>query len=122
MDTLRLGLLLLHLVGFAALFGGMFVQLRAAPRAVNSAMVHGALTMLVTGLILVGVLEGLDAGPNSTKIAVKFVITLLVTVLVVANRRKTSVPTGLFFGLMTLVLVNAGIAVLWSPLHTTGQV
>jgi hypothetical protein len=50
------------------------------------------------------------------------VITLLVTVLVVANRRKTSVPTGLFLGLMMLVLVNAGIAVFWSPLHTTGQV
>jgi hypothetical protein len=36
--------LTLHLVGFAALFGGFFTQLRAAQPVINTAMLHGALT------------------------------------------------------------------------------
>jgi hypothetical protein len=48
METLRLVLLFLHLVGFASLFGGLFVQIKAEPRVVNNAVLHGALTALVT--------------------------------------------------------------------------
>jgi hypothetical protein len=42
-------LALLHLVGFAALFCGFFTQLRAAQPVITMAMLHGALTQLVTG-------------------------------------------------------------------------
>ena len=50
-------LVLLHLVGFAALFGGAFVQVKGPSRAVNAAMVHGVLTQLITGLLLVGLAD-----------------------------------------------------------------
>lgn len=117
MEFLRLVLLFVHLVGFASLFGGLFTQVRADPRVVNNAMFHGVLTMLVTGLLQVGVLEGLDAGPNNAKIGVKLLVTVVLTVLIVLNRKKPRVPTGLYFGLAGLTLLNAAIAVFWASAH-----
>ncbi len=117
METLRLVLLFLHLVGFASLFGGLFVQVKAEPRVVNNAVLHGALTALVTGLLLVGVLEGSDETVNNVKIGVKLAVALVVTVLAVANRKKTSLPGGLYLGMMLLTLLNVGLAVFWAPVH-----
>ena len=56
MDILHEILVFLHLIGFAALFGGLFVQLRSDARVVNAAMFHGILTQVLTGLLIVGVL------------------------------------------------------------------
>ncbi|WP_233493951.1 hypothetical protein [Desertihabitans brevis] len=106
-------LLLLHLVGFAALFGGAFVQLRDREPVVNAAMLHGALTQLVSGLALVGVNEAGDVDVNHVKIGIKLVVTLLVTVLVVLNRRFDSIPKGLWAIILLLTLGNAALAVLW---------
>ena len=117
MEIVRQLVLFLHLVGLAALFGGLFVQLKAEPRMVNNAMLHGILTMLVTGLLSVGILEGGGATVDNTKIAVKLVIALVIGVLVFANRKKPALPNGLFFGLMGLTLVNIAVAVFWSSAH-----
>jgi hypothetical protein len=113
MEILRDILVFLHFIGLAALFGGLFVQLKADPRVVNNAMLHGVLTQLVTGLLLVGVLEGLDEEVDNAKIGVKLVVALVIAVLIFANRKKTSIPNGLYFGLMGLTVLNIGIAVFW---------
>jgi hypothetical protein len=113
MEIVRDILVFLHFIGLAALFGGLFVQLRADPRVVNAAVFHGILTQLVTGLLLVGVLEGMDADVNNTKIGVKLLVALVIAVLVFANRKKTSIPNGLFFGLLGLTALNIGVAVFW---------
>ena len=60
METLRLILLFLHLLGFAALFGGLLVQARDAEKRVNPAMRDGVGTAFLTGLLLVGVIEASD--------------------------------------------------------------
>jgi hypothetical protein len=113
MEILRDILVFLHFIGLAALFGGLFVQLKADPRVVNNAMLHGVLTQLVTGLLLVGVLEGLDSEVDNAKIGVKLVVALVIAVLIFANRKKPSIPNGLYFGLMGLTVLNIGIAVFW---------
>ncbi len=113
MEILRDILLFLHFIGLAALFGGLFVQVRSDPRVINSAVIHGALTQLVTGLLLVGVLEGMDAEVNNAKIGVKLLVVLVILVLAFANRKKTAIPNGLFFGLLGLTVLNIGIAVFW---------
>lgn len=117
MEILRQLILVVHLVGFAALFGGMFVQLKASPRVVNPAMVHGVLTLVVTGLLAVGVMEGLEDGPDNAKVGAKLLVALVIAVLIFVNRRKPSLPDGLFFGLLALTLLNVGLAVLWAPVH-----
>ncbi len=113
MDLVRDALLLLHLVGFAALFGGAFVQVRDDVKVVNSAMLHGALIQIVSGLLLVGVIEGAGDDINSGKIGVKLAVALVVAVLCWVNRRKEAVPHGLFWVVTALTLGNAAIAVLW---------
>ena len=117
MELLRQLILFLHLIGLAALFGGMFVQLKASPRVVNPAMFHGVLTMLVTGLLAVGVMEGLDASLDHVKVGAKLVVALVIAVLIFVNRKKPSLPDGLFFGLMGLTVLNVALAVFWAPVH-----
>lgn len=117
METLRLVLLLLHLLGFAALVGGLLVQARDGEKTVNAAMRDGAGLAFLAGLLLVGVLEAGDDAVNHAKVGVKFAIGLVVLVLVMANTRKPSIPQGLWVGLLVLSVVNVVVALFWSPAH-----
>ena len=117
METLRLVLLFMHVLGFAALLGGLVVQARDSDKAVNGAMRDGIGTAFVTGLLLVGVLEAGEPAVDHTKIAVKFAIALVLLVLVMANLRKPSIPQGLWAGLLLLTVLNIGVAIFWSPVH-----
>ncbi len=118
MDTLRLILLIIHILGFAALIGGLLAQAGDVDKKVNSAMRDGIGTAFVAGLGLVGVLEAGDEDVNHAKIAVKFGIGLVLLVLVMANTRKESIPKGLWAGLLVLAVAEVCVAVLWSPVHT----
>jgi hypothetical protein len=112
-DLVRDVLLFIHLIGFASLFGGAFVQIRDEVKVVNAAMLHGALIQVASGLLLVGVIEGQDEPIDHTKVAVKLGVALVIAVLCWVNRRKESVPNGLFLGITLLTLANAAIAVFW---------
>jgi hypothetical protein len=106
-------LVLLHLIGFAALFGGVLVQLRSKAPEVNAAMLYGSLTLLITGLALVW-LEELGPDPvNHLKIAIKLVVTALIVLLVLKNRKFAAIPRGLWALIGGLTLSNAVVAVLW---------
>ena len=113
MDLLRDVLLFLHFIGLAALFGGLFVQVKASPRAVNNAMFHGILTQLVTGLLLVGLLDAADDAVDHAKVAVKLIVALVIGVLVLMNRKKESITDGLYLGLLGLTALNIAVAVFW---------
>jgi hypothetical protein len=106
-------LVLLHLIGFASLLGGLLVQLRAKEPEVNAAMLHGSLTLLITGLALVW-LEAIEPeSVNYVRVAIKLVVTALVVLLVIKNRKFASIPRGLWALLVVLTLTNAAVAVLW---------
>jgi len=117
MELLDEIVLLLHLIGFAALFGGILVQIRMREPEVNAAMLHGSYTMLVTGLALAVFLKtglvGSDDQVNVVKLVIKLVISAIITFLVIINRRFTSIPRGLWTLLGVLTLGNAAVAVLW---------
>jgi hypothetical protein len=106
-------LLLLHLIGFAALLGGVLVQLRSKEPEVNAAMLHGSLTLLITGIALV-VLEEIGPGSvNYAKVAIELVVSAIVVLLVVKNRKFASIPRGLWGLIGGLTIVNAAVPVLW---------
>jgi hypothetical protein len=113
-DFLEKVLLFIHLVGMAALLGGALVQVTAQTKRVSRAMVDGALTQVVSGLLLVGVLEGQDENVDHAKVGVKFAVGLVVAVLVWINRRKPEIPIGLYAGILALTLGNVAVAVFWS--------
>ena len=115
MEVARQVLLFLHLLGLASLVGGWLVQVAATEgRTVTNAILHGAITQVVTGLGLVGVLEGLDRDVDNVKVAVKLAVGLVVLALAWVNRRRGVLPSGLFFGLGGLAVANVAVAVFWT--------
>ena len=113
MQILEAVLLVLHILGLAAVAFGLLRQLNRPTKVVDAVIAHGATTQLVTGLLLVGVLEAGDDAVNHAKIGIKLVVALVVVGLAHANRRKPSIPTGLFFGLIGLELLNVVLALAW---------
>jgi len=114
MELLYNVLVVLHLVGWAIVLGGTLVNLRT-PK-IATGVLHGILTALVTGILLVGIGSASDEihDPNTTKVAVKLVVALVVTGLVVyGTRRPEKVTRGLVGAIAGLTVVNVAIAVLW---------
>lgn len=107
----------LHFVGLASLLGGFIVQMKSPDKGVNPAMLHGALTQLVTGVVMVGLLESdvLDdeEAPNMTKIGIKLIVVLIITALAWIGRKKPAPQVGLWATIGALTLLNVVIAVFW---------
>ena len=116
MDILIGTLLILHFIGLASLLGGFLVQVKdviADKGKVIAAMFHGALTQLVTGLLLVGLVQMAEPGEiNNTKIAVKLVVLIVITVLVILYRKKPFAPAWALWAIGGLTVANIAIAVL----------
>ena len=101
----------------ASLLGGFIVQMKSPDKGVNPAMLHGALTQLVTGVLLVGIASaGLVPGEevDHAKIAVKLVIVLIITALAFIGRRRTPPQTAIWGTIGLLTTVNIVIAVFWN--------
>lgn len=117
MDVLRTVLLILHFVGLASLLGGFLVQTKDIARgkgAVVTAMLHGAMTQLVTGILLVGVIQMGDLGEvNNAKVGVKLLVVIVIAALVFMYRKKSVAPSWALWAIGGLTLANIVIAVAW---------
>lgn len=111
MEILADVFLVLHFVGLASLLGGVLTQLTSRERVVNMAMVHGALTQLVTGVVLVGLLYARDLPVDNAKIGTKLAVLVVIGVLVFGFRRRKPLPNLVFAGIGLLTLANVVIAV-----------
>ena len=119
MEILRLILLLLHILGFAALLGGLLVQAKEPVKRVNSLMRDGSGTAVVAGILLVGVIEG-QTDPDANwhwKIGVKLVVGLVILALVMMNLRKERISQARWTTLLVLAVANIAVAVFWAPAH-----
>ncbi len=113
-------LVILHFLGLASLIGGFLVQIKSSPREINMAMLHGGLTQLVTGVLLVGLSYPLQKSdpanyslPDNAKITVKLLVLLVIIGLILVNRKKPSITTGVWAAIGGLAIANVCIAVLW---------
>ena len=117
MDFLHSASLFLHILGAAAVLGGWLATFRQPT--VGVWQHAGAWVQLVTGILLVGLLEmNDDAGPvNHAKIAVKLVVLVAILVAAVMGRRRVrrgaEVSTGIAHAVGGLTLVNIALAVFW---------
>lgn len=106
----------LHIIGIASLLGGFLTQMKAmgagAARFVP-AMLHGALTMLVTGIVLVGIHEGQGNPVNHIKIGIKLAVLVVILGLVYVKRDEEKVAKPLFGAVGLLTVFNIFLAVLW---------
>lgn len=112
MDFLQLLLRYLHLLGFAAVFGGWLVSWLSKRYNINTAMLYGIAAQLATGVVLYG-LAGSDA--NHMKLGIKFLLALLLGVMIVIPwwKKREKVASGHFWAIGGMVLVTAGVAVFW---------
>src|SRR6056297_3490718 len=91
--------LIVHFIGLASVVGGFLVQMKSPEKGVNPAMWHGALTQLVTGVILVGLAEMQNQDVDHAKIGVKLALTAVITVLAFIGRKKP-LPQTAFWGII----------------------
>lgn len=106
----------LHIVGIAALLGGFFTQMKAMGKGearIAPGMLHGALTMLVTGVALVGLNQADGGSVNNVKIAIKLALLIVILGLTYVKRDDEKLPAPLFGTIGLLTVVNIFIAVLW---------
>ncbi|MBN9213786.1 MAG: Fe-S protein [Microbacterium sp. SCN 70-200] len=115
MEILRHAVVLVHLVGFAVLFGAWVVE-AFGQRRFTRLMSWGMVIAAVAGLALAAP-WGIDGSLNYAKLGTKLVVLLAIGALLgigTSRQRKSgSVAPALFWSVGILTLVNAGIAVLW---------
>ena len=114
LDLARNVLVILHFIGLASLLGGFLTQMSAFKTksvVINQAILHGALTQLVTGLLLVAVAEMGEGDVNHMKIGIKLAILIVITVLVFVYRKRASVASWVVWLIGALTLTNIIIAV-----------
>lgn len=116
MEILRHAVLLVHLVGFAILFGAWVVEAVARRIRVTRLMSIGMTIAAVAGLALAAP-WGIDYELNYAKIGTKLVVLLVIGALLgigsARQRRTGSLSPAIFWLIGILTLVNAGIATLW---------
>ncbi|MFE9117012.1 hypothetical protein [Streptomyces sp. NPDC007172] len=106
----------LHIIGIASLLGGFLTQMKAMSAGTARfvpAMLHGALTMLVTGVALVGLNQADDMSVNTVKIGVKLAVLIVILGLVYVKRDDEKIEKPLFGAVGALTVVNIFIALLW---------
>lgn len=116
MEILKNVILALHIIGVVALLGGVIYQsgaLRRGTARILPAMMHGAWTMLATGLLLVGLQYPLGNDVNNAKIAVKLAILVAIIVVVLVNRKREAVARWVLPVIGGLTVVNVLLATVW---------
>ncbi|MFD4629919.1 hypothetical protein ACFVYR_34530 [Streptomyces sp. NPDC058284] len=107
----------LHIIGIASLLGGFLTQMKQMGQGVarfNFAMLHGALVMLLTGVVLVGLNQADDNPVNNVKIGIKLGLLIVILALVYVKRDEEKVDKSVFGAVGLLTIANIFIAVLWT--------
>ena len=116
METLRNIVVLIHLIGFAVLFGGWLVEAVMRRFQATRLMEIGLLIAGASGLILAAPWPaGIEL--NYAKIGVKLAILVIIGALTGISRSRAKkgkpLPVAVFWITGVLIIVNATLAVLW---------
>jgi hypothetical protein len=116
MEILRHLVVLVHLVGFAVLFGSWVVEAAARRIRFTRVMSWGLAIAGLAGLVLAAP-WGLDGELDYVKLGVKLAILVVIGALLgigsARQRRSESLPPVMFWLVGILTLGNAAIALLW---------
>ena len=116
METLRHVVVLVHLVGYALLFGAWAVEAYNRRLQVTPLMQWGLGIAALAGLVLAAP-WGIEYDLNYVKLGVKLLVLLVIGALLgigsVRQRKDGSVPPAIFWSIGVLTLGNAAIALIW---------
>ena len=114
MELLTHLVVVLHLLGLAAIIGSAVFVSRGVP---TPALVWGARAQILTGLLLVGLGEAGDDPVNHTKVGVKLLVALGVAAcaeIAAARERRGEGNPNLVHAAGGIAVLNTAIAVLWT--------
>lgn len=116
MEILKNVILALHIIGVAGLLGGVIYQagaMRSGAARIIPAMMHSAWTMLITGILLVGLQYPLGHEVNNVKISVKLVVLIAIIVVVLVNRKRETIAAWVLPAIGGLTVLNILLATVW---------
>ncbi|THV39681.1 hypothetical protein [Glycomyces buryatensis] len=115
MEFVHLLLRYLHLLGFAAVFGGWLTSWLSGKFNINAAMLYGIATQLATGIVLYGIVAA-DGDADHAKLGVKFLLALMLAVMIAIPwwKKRERVAAGHFWATGGLIAVTAAVAVFWT--------
>jgi hypothetical protein len=112
MDIVKTIFGFIHILGLAALIGGAFVQWNAATKQASPTMIWGARVQLITGIILLALVEMTEQNVHHLKFAVKLGV-MFVIVGILESSRKSLSNAG-FQAAMGLSILNVALAMFWT--------
>lgn len=121
MDLVRSFFITAHFVGLAAIVGPFILQMRWKGQYAFPVVFGGAITQLVTGIVLVGLAEMRDVDLDYAKITVKLVIAIIIFVAALLGFMKQRKAEGgggrelmpYFHTAGGLAFINMVLAVFW---------
>ena len=104
--------LVLHILGIAALLAGFFTSMKDMKTGmkVNAGVLHGAYTMLITGLVMVGATK--PAELNTLVISLKSIVITAIFFIAYTYRKKENTPKWAVPTIFLLTTLNIVFAVL----------
>jgi hypothetical protein len=104
--------LVLHILGIAALLAGFFTSMKDMKTGmkINAGVLHGAYTMLITGLVMAGVTK--PAELNTVVISLKSIALTAIFFIAYTYRKKENTPKWAVPVIFLLTTANIMFAVL----------
>jgi hypothetical protein len=104
--------LVLHILGIAALLAGFFTSMKDMKTGmkINAGVLHGAYTMLITGLVMAGVTK--PAELNTVVISLKSIALTAIFFIAYTYRKKENTPKWAVPVIFLLTTFNIVLAVL----------
>lgn len=116
MEILKNVILAVHIIAIAGLLGGVLYQIKDMRKGVARiipAMVHSAWTLLIAGVLLVGLQYPLGNEVNNAKISVKLVVLIAILVIALVNRKRETVAAWVLPAIGGLTVLNVVLATVW---------
>ena len=113
MDILKTIFVFIHVLGLAALIGGAFVQWNAAIKQASATMIWGSRVQLITGMILLALVEMTEQQVHHAKFAAKLVVMIAILGILESSRRRGLSNYG-FLTSFGLLVLNVALALFWT--------
>lgn len=103
----------IHIISIIGILGLLLSQVPKSPRKLNPGVIHAALTALVAGIVMVGILPQVEPAEsiNHTKIGIKAIVLLVILFLAYTNVKKEALRTWVWASMIGLTVLNIIIAV-----------
>jgi hypothetical protein len=103
----------IHILSILGILGLLLSQVQKSPRKLNPGVIHAALTALVAGIVMVGILPQVEPEEtvNHAKIGVKSIVITAILFLGYKNVKKDVLKSWVWATMLGLTVLNIIIAV-----------